>query len=221
MANALLSLENIHHGFGDLTIIQDLNFQLQKGELVALTAPSGAGKTTFLHIAGLLSRPNQGKIWINNQDCWQMDEASRTKLRCHKIGFVFQFHYLMPELSARENIALALRLAGKNSHQANDEAQRMLEKVGLRQRANHLATELSGGEQQRIAIARALANRPQLLLADEPTGNLDPDNAQNILSLLLELIKENHTGALIVTHSQTIAAQCDKHYHLEHGGIKP
>ena len=238
-----LTLEGVSHGYRDFSVLNGASLELQAGELAALTAPSGAGKSTLLHIAGLLERPKAGRVFIGKDCGWDQAQAissdpktdqfkkgpanglggshSRTELRRHALGFVFQFHYLLPEFTALENIVLSLRLAGMSKSEARMRADSLLERVGLQKRAGHLPAELSGGEQQRIAVARALANQPKLLLADEPTGNLDPDTAQSVFALLLELTREQGAAALVVTHAEALADKCDRRFYLNQGQIHP
>ncbi len=238
---AALTLEEVSHGYRDFSVLNGASLALQAGELAALTAPSGAGKSTLLHIAGLLERPKSGRVFIGKDCGWDQaisdspkigqfkkDPANglggsqlRTELRRHALGFVFQFHYLLPEFTALENIVLSLRLAGMPKREARMRADSLLERVGLQKRAGHLPAELSGGEQQRIAVARALANQPKLLLADEPTGNLDPDTAQSVFALLLELTREQGAAALVVTHAEALADKCDRRFYLKQGQIHP
>ena len=238
---AALTLEEVSHGYRDFSVLNGASLALQAGELAALTAPSGAGKSTLLHIAGLLERPKAGRVFIGKDCGWDQAISDgpkinqsprnpsgkfsgsqlRTELRRHALGFVFQFHYLLPEFTALENIVLSLRLAGMSKKEARMRADALLERVGLQKRAGHLPAELSGGEQQRIAVARALANQPKLLLADEPTGNLDPDTAQSVFALLLELTREQGAAALVVTHAEALADKCDRRFYLKQGQIHP
>ena len=240
-AVAALTLEEVSHGYRDFSVLNGASLALQAGELAALTAPSGAGKSTLLHIAGLLERPKAGRVLIGTDCGWDQVISSgpkinqsrknpsgefgrtqlRTWLRRHALGFVFQFHYLLPEFTALENIVLSLRLAGMNKKEAQARAAYLLERVGLQKRSGHLPAELSGGEQQRVAVARALANHPKLLLADEPTGNLDPDTAQSVFALLLELTREQGAAALVVTHAEAMADKCDRRFYLKQGQIHP
>ena len=217
MVDDALRCRQISHGYGDISILDNLSLTLPQGQLSALVAPSGTGKSTLLHIAGLLERPRAGEVWINGQSAWSLTEQGRARLRRDYLGFVFQFHHLLPEFTAAENILFPLRLAGWKPIDAEDRVAELLDRVGLSHRKTHLPAELSGGEQQRIAIARALANRPNLILADEPTGNLDPKTATQIFELLLELINDQGASALIVTHATTLAERCVSVYHLKEG----
>jgi len=216
-----LRLSNVIMTFGQgaeqLNILRGANCAVQAGELVALVGPSGAGKSTLLHIAGLLERPTSGDIEIGGVKANGLDDGPRTELRRRTIGFVYQFHRLLPEFSALENIVVPQMIAGKPRRAAGERAQALLERVGLGPRANHRPGKLSGGEQQRVAIARALANEPALLLADEPTGNLDPHTAEGVFAVLRELIAETKLGALIATHNLDLARRMDRVIELRDG----
>jgi len=204
-------------GTEQLSILRGAECAVQAGELVALVGPSGAGKSTLLHIAGLLERPTSGDIEIAGVKANGLDDGPRTELRRKTIGFVYQFHRLLPEFSALENIVVPQMIAGKPRKAAAERAQALLEKVGLGKRADHRPGKLSGGEQQRVAIARALANDPALLLADEPTGNLDPHTAEDVFAVLRELIAETKLGALIATHNLDLARRMDRVIELRDG----
>ncbi|HEX4506629.1 MAG TPA: ABC transporter ATP-binding protein [Alphaproteobacteria bacterium] len=216
-----LRLSNIVMTFGQgpeqLSILRGAGCAVQAGELVALVGPSGAGKSTLLHIAGLLERPTSGTIEIAGRKANGLDDRARTELRRRTIGFVYQFHRLLPEFSALENIVVPQMIAGKSRRAAAERGQMLLERVGLGPRANHRPGKLSGGEQQRVAIARALANEPALLLADEPTGNLDPHTAEGVFAVLRELIAETKLGALIATHNLDLARRMDRVIELRDG----
>jgi lipoprotein-releasing system ATP-binding protein len=216
-----LRLSNIVMTFGQgaeqLNILRGAEASVHAGELVALVGPSGAGKSTLLHIAGLLERPTSGDIEIAGVKANGLDDGPRTELRRRTIGFVYQFHRLLPEFSALENIVVPQMIAGKPRKAAAERAQTLLERVGLGPRANHRPGKLSGGEQQRVAIARALANEPALLLADEPTGNLDPHTAEDVFAVLRELIAETKLGALIATHNLDLARRMDRVIELRDG----
>jgi lipoprotein-releasing system ATP-binding protein len=216
-----LRLSSIVMTFGQgteqLNILRGAECAVQAGELVALVGPSGAGKSTLLHIAGLLERPTSGGIEIAGTKANGLDDGSRTELRRRTIGFVYQFHRLLPEFSALENIVVPQMIAGKSRKAAGERAQALLERVGLGPRASHRPGKLSGGEQQRVAIARALANEPALLLADEPTGNLDPHTAEGVFAVLRELIAETKLGALIATHNLDLARRMDRVIELRDG----
>jgi lipoprotein-releasing system ATP-binding protein len=188
-------------------------------ELVALVGQSGSGKSSLLHIAGLLEAPTAGEVLIAGQNCATLDDAARTRIRRVGIGFVYQFHHLLPEFSALENVMMPQLIAGVTRAAAADRARELLTRLGLGSRIEHRPSELSGGEQQRVAISRALANRPLLLLADEPTGNLDPDTASRVHEELLRLIAEEGLGALVATHNHELAAGMSRIARLEQGKI--
>ncbi len=206
-----LALRNVRRAFSDdLVILNKANFGIMPGEIVALLGPSGSGKSTLLHLAGLLEKPDAGEIYINGEATTKLGEGERTSLRrCH-IGFVYQFHHLLPEFSALRNVALPQMIAGKTLAEAEANAKEMLEKLGLGERLSHQPAALSGGEKQRVAMARALANRPGLLLADEPTGNLDVKTSSLVFEQLLQVVREQGLAALIATHDRTLAAKMDR-----------
>jgi lipoprotein-releasing system ATP-binding protein len=201
----------------NLEILKGADAAIQAGELVALVGPSGAGKSTLLHIAGLLERPTSGSVEIAGHEAGKLDDGARTQLRRETIGFVYQFHRLLPEFSALENVAVPQMIAGVSRKVAAVRAQSLLDRVGLGKRGGHRPGKLSGGEQQRVAIARALANSPALLLADEPTGNLDPKTAEEVFAVLRELIAETRLGALIATHNLDLARRMDRVIELKDG----
>jgi lipoprotein-releasing system ATP-binding protein len=225
MTNAVLALEHITrtypHVNGRLEVLRGANLTLQPGEMVALIGPSGAGKTTLLQIAGLLDRPDSGDITIDGVSAARAKDAVRTGLRNQAIGFVYQFHHLLPELTALENVMMPLLIARKNSGTARHQAQALLDRLGLKDRAAHLPGEMSGGEQQRVAIARALVHVPKLLLADEPTGNLDPATAAVVFSLFCDAAKASGSAVLLVTHNHDLAAKMDRIITLKEGAIIP
>ena len=200
-----------------LTILAGAKLALWAGQSVALVAPSGAGKSTLLHIAGLLEQPTSGSVQIDGLEASKLDDKGRTELRRNSIGFVSQFHRLLPEVTALENVIAPEMIAGVSRRDAAVRAQSLLNRVGLGKRASHRPGKLSGGEQQRVAIARALANRPALLLADEPTGNLDPKTAEGVFAVLRELIAETRLGALIATHNLDLARRMDRVIELKDG----
>jgi lipoprotein-releasing system ATP-binding protein len=216
-----LRLSKVTMTFGQteskLEILRGADCAVQAGELVALVGPSGAGKSTLLHIAGLLEKPTSGKVEIAGVEAGDLDDSKRTALRRKTIGFVYQFHRLLPEFSALENIVVPQMIAGISRTAAGERAQALLDRVGLGARASHRPGKLSGGEQQRVAIARALANAPALLLADEPTGNLDPHTAEGVFAVLRELIAETKLGALIATHNLDLARRMDRVIELKDG----
>ena len=220
----VLSLEGITRQYktsaGVLNVLTGATLTIAPGELVALIGPSGSGKSTLLQITGLLDTPQAGTIHIAGIDASAASDAARTALRnCH-IGFIYQFHNLLPELTAEENVALAPRLAGQRTAAATARARELLERLGLGSRMHHFPSQLSGGEQQRVAIARALANKPALILADEPTGNLDPDTSDSVTKLLLEIAAEEQVSALIATHNMAIAKRLHRAVTLKHGLIE-
>src|SRR5690606_13984609 len=184
-----------------LEVLKGVDLDVRAGEVVGLIGPSGSGKSLLLHAAGLLERPNDGVIRIDGLDCTDLDERARTQLRLARIGFIYQFHHLLPEFDARDNVALPLRMAGVPRVEARRRAEALLTQLGLAERLTHQPAQLSGGEQQRVAIARALANRPALLLADEPTGNLDPATSQAVFQALHDLVRGSGVAALIATHN--------------------
>ena len=202
-----------------LHVLRGADCRIERGELVALVGPSGAGKSTLLHIAGLLEQPTDGRIDIAGVDASRLDDEGRTALRRKTVGFVYQFHRLLPEFSAIENVIVPQMIAGRSRSQAAEHASVLLDKVGLSGRASHRPGKLSGGEQQRVAIARALANGPALLLADEPTGNLDPKTAEGVFAVLRGLIAETGLGALVATHNLDLAGRMDRVIELRDGKL--
>ena len=200
-----------------LHVLQGADLRISPGEIVALVGPSGAGKSTLLHIAGLLEDPDQGEVTVTGQECSQLSDDERTALRRTKIGFVYQFHHLLPEFSAVENIMIPLMANGIEKRRAKDAAFKLVEGVGLSDRSSHRPAQLSGGEQQRVAIARALSNSPMVLLADEPTGNLDNQTALGVFQLLQELVRDREVGALVATHNLDLAKKMDRILRLENG----
>jgi len=202
-----------------LTVLNGANLTLSRGEIVALVAPSGSGKSTLLHLAGLLEKPDGGAVIINGTDAGTQGDAERTAIRLNTIGIVYQFHHLLPEFTALENIALPQMVTGKSEREANKRALELLTKLGLAPRAGHLPGKLSGGEQQRVAIARALANQPSLLLADEPTGNLDVATADVVFSELIRIVRAENVAALIATHNPDLASRMDRQITLRDGKL--
>lgn len=223
--NELLRLENVsrryREGEGQLEVFRDLNLTLQAGEVVALVGQSGAGKSSLLHMAGLLEAPSAGEIYIAGQPASRLPEQERTRIRRDMIGFVYQAHHLLPEFDALENVTLPQMIAGKSRIQAKEEARRILITLGLGARLTHRPAQLSGGEQQRVAIARALANKPRILLADEPTGNLDPKTAGGVFEALIAITRAQGLGALIATHNFGLAARMDRTLLLDQGRLVP
>jgi lipoprotein-releasing system ATP-binding protein len=208
-------------GGTELIVLNGVDLALQPGEVVALVGPSGAGKSTLLHVAGLLERPDGGMVLIGGEDCGSLSDERRTLLRRSQIGFVYQFHHLLPEFSALENVMLPQMIAGVPRSRAREEAGALLDRVGLAPRAVHRPARLSGGEQQRVAIVRALANDPKLLLADEPTGNLDHATGDSVMNTLLDLVRHTGLTALIATHNPDLARRLDRTVALEDGKLKP
>ena len=200
-------------------VLRGVDVSLIKGEVVALVAPSGAGKSTLLHIAGLLDTPDGGTVEIGGADVTGAPDRKRTAVRRDEVGFVYQFHHLLPEFSAQENIVLPQRAAGVPRAEADARAQQLLDIVGIAGRAHHRPAALSGGEQQRVAFCRALANSPSVLLADEPTGNLDPATSDTVFAALMALVRETGLSALIATHNMELAARMDRQVRLDQGRV--
>ena len=201
----------------DLLVFKDISFTLGEGEIVALVGQSGAGKSSLLHIAGLLETPTAGEVFIDGEAVSRLPERRRTELRRKSLGFVYQAHHLLPEFTAEENVAMPRRIAGMTRKVAAEKARRLLSLVGLSERMTHRPAQLSGGEQQRVAIARALANSPRVLLADEPTGNLDPRTADGVFDLLIELVRGEGLSALIATHNHELSRKMDRTLLLDKG----
>lgn len=208
-----------HQGEMTLEVLKAVDLVIQPGEVVALVGPSGAGKSTLLHIAGLLEKADEGSVQIGGAEGTKLSDDARTKLRRGKVGFVYQYHHLLPEFTARENIMIPQIINGLDGSEAGQRADQLLETLGLIDRAQHRPGKLSGGEQQRVAIGRALANGPDLLLADEPTGNLDPDTADGVFDLLMKLAKGIGLSALIATHNPDLAARMDRTLRLSEGHL--
>lgn len=219
-----LELKNLHRSFKQgsqtLEVLRGINLDIEKGELVALIGPSGAGKSTMLQIAGLLEQPSKGEIYLDGLKCSKLNDAMRTSLRRDYLGFVYQYHNLLPDFDAAENVMMPLLIAGANPKTAREKAEKLLKRLGLAKRLKHRPAELSGGEQQRVAIARALANTPKLLLADEPTGNLDPKTAETVFAELIEIVRETGLSALVATHNMELAQQMDRVVQLRDGVLE-
>ena len=208
-------------GTGFLEILRDAELAIFPGEVVALVAPSGTGKSTLLHVAGLLEKPDRGEVFVNGAPTSAMDDIGRTRLRREEIGFVYQFHHLLPEFSALENVVMPQLIGGLAKPEARARASELLRFLGLAERLRHRPAELSGGEQQRVAIARAVANAPRLLLADEPTGNLDPQTASQVFSTLNAIVRASGLAALVATHNLDLAARMDRRVTIRDGAVVP
>ena len=220
----VLRLENVsrryREGGGELEIFSGLNMSLEEGEIVALVGQSGAGKSSLLHMAGLLEAPSSGEIHVNGKAVSRLSDQERTLIRRDMIGFVYQAHHLLPEFDAGENVILPQMIAGKSRAEAKAEAGRLLALLGLGKRLTHRPAQLSGGEQQRVAIARAMANKPRILLADEPTGNLDPRTAGGVFDALIASVRAEGLAALIATHNFELAARMDRALLLDEGRLE-
>jgi len=224
MSDPVLKLTNITKTYNtgqpnEISVFDGVDLSLKRGEMVALVAPSGAGKSTLLHIAGLLDDPDAGEIEIAGQPTTNLKDAAKTAIRRDRMGFAYQFHHLLPEFSAKENVMMPQLAASTPRDAAATRAEELLSQVGLAPRMNHRPAELSGGEQQRVAVCRALANKPDLLLADEPTGNLDPETSDGVFEILLDLAKTTGLTALVATHNHDLAAKMDRIVRLENGKI--
>jgi lipoprotein-releasing system ATP-binding protein len=221
---SVLRLKDVRRSFkqgaGKLEVLRGVSLGVKPGELVALVGPSGCGKSTLLHIAGLLEQADSGEIWIGGKNGAVLPDDQRSALRRDSMGFVYQYHHLLREFSALENIVVPQMIAGRSRSEAKARAEELLGLVGLAKRATHRPAELSGGEQQRVAIARALANKPQLLLADEPTGNLDEHTADEVFGVLLRLVRDAGLAALIATHNTALAARMDRRLTLHEGVVQ-
>ncbi len=219
----VLEISNLSHwyyqGGQRIDVLNNASMKLKKGETLALVGPSGSGKSTLLHLAGMLEKPNDGKIEILGKDVSHLSETKQTKLRLNKIGFIYQSHNLLPDFTAVENVMIPQLIAGKSKLQARMRAEKLLMQMGLESRVEHRPSEMSGGEQQRVAIARALANEPEILLADEPTGNLDPNTSEKVFAELVSIIKETKLSALIVTHDLNLARKMSTTVRLRNGKL--
>ena len=225
MSDAILELKDLKKSYNQnksnqIDVLLGANLLLKKGEVVALTAPSGAGKSTLLHIAGLLDQADTGDVLVAGQNLAGVSDRRRTIIRRRDIGFIYQFHHLLPEFSAAENIMLPQMADGQRKSAAKTRALHLLEAVGLLNRAQHRPAELSGGEQQRVAFCRALANSPKLLLADEPTGNLDQATSEQVFDALLSIVRQTGLSALIATHNPALASRMDRTITLEKGRLR-
>ncbi|MCB1483315.1 MAG: ABC transporter ATP-binding protein [Hyphomicrobiaceae bacterium] len=217
----VLTLEAVtrtfRQGTREIAVLRGASCVLMPGQSVALVGPSGAGKSTLLHITGLLESPTSGRVVINGQDCARLSEAERTRMRRREIGFIYQFHQLLPEFSALENVVIPQLILGRRRRDAEKRARALLGSLGLSERVDHRPAELSGGEQQRTAICRGLANAPHLLLADEPTGNLDPHTSEHVFQELIRLIRDHGVAALIATHNMDLARRMDRVLLMQEG----
>lgn len=222
-AGPILQLKNVGRRYDEigreLIILDDASFSLGKGEMVALVAPSGAGKSTLLHTAGLLERPDSGDVILDGRSCGSLSDEERTAIRRNDVGFVYQFHHLLPEFTALENVMMPQMIRGMKPAVASERAQQLLDYMKVGARASHRPSELSGGEQQRVAIARAVANAPLVLLADEPTGNLDPVTSSYVFEALEALVRQSGLSAMIATHNHELARRMDRRVTLKDGKI--
>lgn len=221
----ILSVRNLHRSFksGDTTlkVLEGAEIDIYPGEMVGLVGPSGSGKSTLLHAAGLLEKPNAGEVWISGRECLVLSDNERTAIRRNSIGVVYQFHHLLREFDALDNVALPQMIAGKSQSAARAEAARLLGIMGLSERVHHQPGQMSGGEQQRVAIARAIANKPKILLADEPTGNLDPNTSGNVFQSLFDLTRLEGVAALVATHNMALTAYMDRVFTVKDGLVVP
>ena len=216
---AILRVDQVYRTLGQTEVLKGVSLEVFPKEFVAITGPSGSGKTSLLYLMGALDSPNQGDIYLNNIAVSSLKDAGRDQLRQKTLGFVFQFHFLLPELTALENVAISAMLANIPRSEAESRAKVLLERVQLLHRLEHRPGELSGGEQQRVAIARALINQPSLILADEPTGNLDSENTERVFQLLHELNQENDLAVVLVTHNDELAKRCHREIRMRDGQI--
>lgn len=213
----LLELNKVSKSYGDLEILKNIDLQIEAGESVAIVGPSGSGKSTLLHLAGLMDRPSSGTMFLNNNEMLALDDTGLARLRLDCIGFLFQFHHLLPDFNVLENVLIPAQIAGDDMASAQKEALSLLSRLGLKNRAMHKPYEISGGEQQRAALARALIRHPKLLLCDEPTGNLDPDTAADVGDIIWSAIEQEGVGAIVVTHNDRIAKKADRVLRLVDG----
>ena len=224
MSEPVLSIRGLERsyvtGAGELTVLRGADIDVMPGEIVGLIGPSGSGKSSLLHAAGLLERPNAGRITVLGRDCTDLADRDRTRVRLATIGFVYQFHHLLPEFTALDNVALPLMIAGKTRTAARERAGVLLSELGLAARLDHQPAQMSGGEQQRVAVARALANSPRLLLADEPTGNLDPSTSGAVFENLYALARKTGVAALVATHNLDLARHMDRVFALKDGHLE-
>jgi len=221
----ILSVRNLHRSYQSgpklLHVLTGADIDIYPGEMVGLIGPSGSGKSTLLHAAGLLEKPNAGEVYINGRECLKLSDDQRTAIRRETIGVVYQFHHLQKEFSALDNVAIPQMIAGKSHKAAEAEANRLLGIMGLAERTHHKPSQMSGGEQQRVAIARAIANKPQVLLADEPTGNLDPNTSGNVFQSLFDLTRLEGVSALVATHNMDLTRYMDRVFTVREGLVVP
>lgn len=221
----ILSVRNLHRSYRSgpsvLTVLSGADIDIFPGEMVGLIGPSGSGKSTLLHAAGLLEKPNAGEVYIGGRECLKLSDDKRTAIRRETIGVVYQFHHLQKEFSAEDNVVIPQMIAGKSERIARAEARRLLTLLGLEARMHHKPSQMSGGEQQRVAIARALANKPKILLADEPTGNLDPATSSSVFQSLLDLTRMEGVAALVATHNMELTQYMDRVFTVRDGLVVP
>jgi len=219
--NLIIELQNIfkRYSLKDSFVLENVSLSVKESEVIALLGPSGSGKSTLLHIAGLIDSPTEGKIVFENKKIENLSDEGKTLLRLRKIGFVYQYHHLLQEFSALENVMLPMLIAGRKKKEAQEKAEHLLEMLGLKDKVSMFPSELSGGQKQRVAIARAMVNDPILLLADEPTGNLDPETAQSVFDDMLKIMEANHMSAIVATHNYDIAKKMHRQCSLEDGNL--
>ncbi|MEQ1800060.1 MAG: ABC transporter ATP-binding protein [Lacibacter sp.] len=217
----MLTCKQISKRYGSLEVLKGVDLQISRGEIVSLVGSSGAGKSTLLHILGTLDEPDAGEVWLNNTQVNNLRGSQLASFRNRHIGFVFQFHHLLPEFTALENVCIPGWLGSRKKKEVEDRAKELLKLLGLESRMENKPSELSGGEQQRVAVARALINNPDIIMADEPTGNLDSTHARELHQLFFDLRKQFNQTFLIVTHNEELAAQCDRTVHMKDGRIMP
>ena len=220
---AVLELRSVERtyqsGAGPLQVLRGASLTLDAGELVGLVGPSGSGKSTLLHTAGLLEKPDGGEVWLEGENCNTLSDRELTRRRRHKLGFIYQFHHLLPEFNAADNIAMPLMIAGAPRAEARKKAAALLDEMGLADRGHHQPGQLSGGEQQRVAIARALANDPRLVIADEPTGNLDPATTERVFASLIKMARQEGAAVLVATHNMALIKHMDRVLTLADGQL--
>ena len=215
----MIQLSNITKSFGSLQVLRGIDLEIHRGEIVSIVGPSGAGKTTLLHIMGTLDRPDSGQVVIDGQDVFRLSQRQLARFRNQHVGFVFQFHQLLPEFTALENIMIPAFIGGKGRREARERATELLSFMGLEERAQHKPNELSGGEKQRVAVARALVNQPDVVMADEPSGSLDSQNKEELHKLFFDLRDRFGQTFVIVTHDESLAAQTDRTIHMMDGKL--